>query len=146
MKKTYYNSPIPSVFVFFVGSVWEFIYLHLQGTFTVNRLNYLEFLVELGILCLLIWIGMIVEVDPPTMTRRLFFFFTKTHRISEAEGSQIVTASDIYGTDRFVQIRFKDGDKWNLAMFSKKDIREIMESVRRHMKSLPRGEKAFGSK
>src|SRR5271170_7082994 len=99
MKKTYYNSPIPPMFVFIVGSVWEFIYLHLQGVFAVNAINYWEFLIELGVLCFLIWIGMIVEVDPPTMTRRLCFFFKKVHNISEIEESKIVVASDVYGTD-----------------------------------------------
>ena len=132
MKKTYYNSPIPSVFGFVVGSVWEFIYLHLQRVFAGNAINYSEFLVELGALCFLIWIGMIVEVDPPTMTRRLFFFFKQAHSISEVEESKVVTASDVYGTDRFVQIRFKGGDKWNLAMFGKKDVQEILATIKRH--------------
>src|ERR1700723_3859935 len=125
MKKTYYNSPIAPVFVFIVGSVWECIFLLLKGGFWTYRINYLEFLIEWGILCFLIWIGMIVEVDPPRMKQRIFFFFVKTHDVSEVGDSKIVTASDIYGTDRFVQIRFKGGDKWNLAMFSKKDVKEI---------------------
>ncbi|GEM_PF-4095411 len=132
MKKTYYGSAVLPIIVFVVGTLWEFVFLTLQGTFWVNRVNYLEFILEWGLFCFLIWSSMMIEMNPPTMTRRFFFLFPSTHNLSEVEGAQEVTATDIYGTDRFTQIRFKNGEKWNLAMFSKKDVKEIMDTVRKH--------------
>jgi hypothetical protein len=136
MKQTYYGSLIIPVTVFVVGSLWGFIELTSEGAFWASRLNYLEGIAILGGFCLLCWTSMMIEIDPPTMTRRFFFLFPSTHDFSEVERVNEVRASDIYGTDRFMQIRFKNGDKWYLAMFSKEDVTEILETIRKHQKLL----------
>jgi hypothetical protein len=41
-----------------------------------------------------------------------------------------VSDTDIYGTSRATQLRFKNGDSWNLGMISKKDKAAIMKSLR----------------
>jgi hypothetical protein len=134
MKRTYYGSAIIPAIVFGVGSLWGALELMSEGAFWASRLNYLEGIAILGGFCFICWASITIEIDPPTMTRRLFFLFPRTHDFSEVEGVNEVTGSDIYGTDKLMQIKFENGDKWYLAMFSKKDVREIIETIRKHQR------------
>jgi hypothetical protein len=44
--------------------------------------------------------------------------------------------TDIYGTDKYTQLQFSNGDKWNLTMMSRKDLAEIKDIVSRHNRAL----------
>ena len=108
--------------------------LALQGVFIANEVTYLEAVAAVGILCLVAWAGMIVTIneDEDTITRRLFFFRGDTYKLADITEMREVSDADTYGTHKFMQLRFKDGAKWNLAMFSKNDVKGIMNIIHAH--------------
>jgi hypothetical protein len=132
MRKTYYGSPTWFVATFILFSVAAFVLLILKGEFAANVINYIEVIIALGVLLLFAWASLFIIVDSKTITRRLALFFVSTHNFSDVKGFREVSDTDIYGTSKVMQIRFKNGDKWNLGMLSKKDVKEILETIKRH--------------
>lgn len=92
----------------------------------------------LGVLLFLGWASLFITIDTHsrTITRRLALFFVSTHNIFEVEDIREVSDSDIYGTSRTMQLRFTDGDKWNLGMLNRKDMRELIDNIRKYQKQL----------
>jgi hypothetical protein len=54
------------------------------------------------------------------------------------------TDTDYLGTNKYTQVRFRNGDRWNLLMFSKKDTDEIKAVLKRHARKLGRA-KSIGA-
>jgi hypothetical protein len=133
MKKTYHNSPALFVMTFVAFSLLMFLILLSEGHFVGNQVNYLINMAVLGVLLLLGWAFLFITIDTQsgTITRRLALFFVSTRRISDTEDIREVSDSDIYGTSRTMQIRFKTGDKWNLGLLNRKDMRELVEAIRK---------------
>jgi hypothetical protein len=82
-----------------------------------------------GIICLIGWLGLIIRIDlrDKTITRYLFPFFVKTHALSDIVSVTDEVETDAYGKHQYTEIRFKNGDKWNLTMFSRENVTELRD-------------------
>jgi hypothetical protein len=134
MKKTYYNSPVLPVATFIGFSIAAFLFLILKGSYFINAIDYVEGIAGVGVFCLFAWASLFITVNSETVTRRLALLFVSTHDFSDVEEIGEVSDTDIYGTSKVMQIRFHDGEKWNLGMLSKKDMKEIMEIIQKNSK------------
>ena len=115
-----------------------FLILTSEGHFVGNAINYLVTMVVLGVLLLLGWASLFITIDTQsrTITRRLALFFVSTHNLAEVENIRQVSDSDIYGTSKTMQLRFKDGDKWNLGMLNRKDMRGLIGIIQKQQERL----------
>jgi hypothetical protein len=131
MKKTYFNSPVLPLITFIAFAVSSFLLLYFQGHFFGNETRYAVGILGIGVLCLIAWLALIIRVDQEngTITRYLFPFFVKTHALSDIVSVTDEVETDAYGKHPFTEIRFKNGDKWNLTMFSRKDVAEIKQML-----------------
>jgi hypothetical protein len=135
MKKTYYNSPALPVATFVLFSIAAFVLLILKREFWVNEANYIEVIASVGVLCFVAWGGRFFTISKDIITRRVLFLFAAEHKCSDVEEVREVSDTDIYGTSRFMQIRFKNGDRWNLGMLNKKDVAELLEVIKKHQQA-----------
>jgi hypothetical protein len=131
MKKTYFNSPILPLITFIAFAVSTFLLLYFQGHFFGNEARYAAGVLGVGAICLVAWLGLIVRVDREngTINRYLFLFFAKTHALSDIVSLTDKVETDVYGKHPYTQVRFKNGDTWNITMFARKDVAEIKQML-----------------
>jgi hypothetical protein len=79
--------------------------------------------------CLIAWSSVLITVDGNTITRRLFLVFVSVRKIYDIADVRDAIETDIYGSHKYSQIHFNDGEKWNLAMSRARDIKEIKDSI-----------------
>ncbi len=130
MKKTYRLSPIIPL-VGFIGFILSEI---LIGALPLHAWSGYQLFGVGGaaVFCLAAWISLIVTVTDKRVTRRLFLVFTSTHYLSDIEEVSDISETDIYGAQRYTQVRFKNGDKWNLLMLSTKNVKELGDVLKQY--------------
>lgn len=131
MKKTYFNSPVLPLMTFFLFAVSLFLVAYFEHHFFGNEARFLSVVTAVGIICFVGWLGLIIRIDlrDRTITRYLFPFFVKTHALSDVVSVTDEVETDAYGKHPYTEIRFKNGDKWNLTMFARKDVAEIKQML-----------------
>jgi hypothetical protein len=135
MKKTYFVSPaiaLPSFFGFIFA---EMIFNHLPfSPFSWSQHQIYGTVVLAIVLFWVAWLGLIIKITDKTITRYLFLIFSRTHDLSEVVSVEDKVDSDTLGKLSFTEVRFKNGDKWNLLMFSSKNFKEIKDILTRNAK------------
>jgi hypothetical protein len=127
MKRTYIGSPVFPLITFFVFAASLFLVTYLEHHFIGNEARYVAAVIAVGVICIIAWLGLVIRIDfqERTITRYLFPYLVKTHSLSDVVSIVDESESDFYGKHAYTQIRFKNGDKWNLTMFSRKDVAEL---------------------
>lgn len=133
MTKTYFCSPIIAIICFFGFIFAEMLIGHLSFSPLEWKQGQIISALTLATLVFgVAWLGLIIRITDRTITRILFFVFIKTHNLSDVVAVEDKTDSDALGKQGFTEIRFKNGDKWNLLAFSEKNMREIKDILRQH--------------
>jgi prepilin signal peptidase PulO-like enzyme (type II secretory pathway) len=131
MKRTYIGSPVLPLMTFFLFAASLFLVAYLEHHIVGNETRYVGVVTAVGVICIVAWLGLVIRIDlqERTITRYLFPFFVKTYSLSDVVSVVDESESDFYGKHTYTQIRFKNEDKWNLTMFSRKDVAEIRQML-----------------
>lgn len=130
MKKTYRITP--GVPLSFFGGMLAYTLLSQQITFTKEWLIDQSFLlIPTAIGCFLLWAMQAIKIEGEYITRVVLFVDSKRRHITDI----ISVKEEVEGKNAYkfksIKVVFRDGYSFHIFWFSTKDMKDIMERIKK---------------